>query len=472
MAAALAALLALGVYAPTIDAPLVFDDLALIGAEGPVALGAGSIPYRPLRHASYRLDHWLGEGSPKAYHLTNVVLHALVVALVVALALELGATPLCAGVAAGLLAVHPLGVEVVAYVAGRRDLLVVATMLSSVLCWLRGWMWVALGLAFCSVASKESGLITPVLLGLASYGGFGPRRSGVWAALVSSAIAFLALAVGYAAQGPWLPSIGRETIAYLGRVTGHYAGGLLGATTRALDHPELAEFVASSASFGGWGWFLLGTLVAALGSWVFLHWSLGLDENRRLASPRLAGLFALANLAALLVYGGMHEPGADRHAYGFLATSMVGSAVWLASQEKLRGSLQLPLVALALVCGVSFTQTTLARSADWSSSIKLWRGAWLDSPRSDRAALNYAAALSGAGSQGRALRVLKRAVALRPQDAELEGARALLLCRQGRGHGARRALGRSWHLGGDIEDLQTYMKVCPVGELGDVEQGV
>ena len=79
--------------------------------------------YRPLTLTTYCLDAaWQGV-RPLGYHLVNVLLHALLTALVWRFAERLTGDRLVASVAALLFAVHPIHVEAVANVVGRAELL-------------------------------------------------------------------------------------------------------------------------------------------------------------------------------------------------------------------------------------------------------------------------------------------------------------------------------------------------------------
>ena len=132
----LAALVAVLLYLPALGYGFVFDDLSLIGAAGPAPLGGEVLPYRPLRYLSLRLDFALGGGRTWVYHATNVALHAAGCALVVHAASRLGAYAVLALLAGVTIAIHPLCVEAVAYVSGRRDLLAGVLGLGAVLAWM------------------------------------------------------------------------------------------------------------------------------------------------------------------------------------------------------------------------------------------------------------------------------------------------------------------------------------------------
>lgn len=78
--------------------------------------------YRPLTLLTFAVEWTLWNGSPFGFHLTNVVLHAAVTALVALFLLRL--FPWWAALAGGLVfAVHPIHTEAVANVVGRSELL-------------------------------------------------------------------------------------------------------------------------------------------------------------------------------------------------------------------------------------------------------------------------------------------------------------------------------------------------------------
>lgn len=80
--------------------------------------------YLPVRDASYLIDEIIGGGvRPSVLHTTNFVLHAANGLLLGALASFLGLPPIGAFFASGLFLLHPMQVEAVAWVSGRKDLL-------------------------------------------------------------------------------------------------------------------------------------------------------------------------------------------------------------------------------------------------------------------------------------------------------------------------------------------------------------
>src|SRR3972149_5394530 len=136
---AVVVLLAIGLYAHTVGFGWVYDDEIEVVANVYIR-SLASIPemftttawagagvetylYRPLPLVTYAVNHALFGLAPWSYHLVNVLLHALASVFVFRLARSWRLSMTAAGIAAVLFAVHPLHVEVVASVFGRKDLL-------------------------------------------------------------------------------------------------------------------------------------------------------------------------------------------------------------------------------------------------------------------------------------------------------------------------------------------------------------
>ncbi|MBI5071154.1 MAG: tetratricopeptide repeat protein [Deltaproteobacteria bacterium] len=221
-AALLAAAVALAVYAPTVEHGFAFDDLPEVVDNDSVrslaavprmfaqAAWAGSGEdnpiYRPLTTATYALNHAIGGLAPAGFHLGNVLLHALVAALVVLLASRLGLPLAGAGMAGLLFAVLPVHAEAVANVAGRKDLLAAAFLLGALLLHpraLRGSLAAAAGVVLllgAAMFSKESGVVgigllaaRDLVLGREDWRR-APRRSAGLFALYAAATALYLLA--------------------------------------------------------------------------------------------------------------------------------------------------------------------------------------------------------------------------------------------------------------------------------------
>jgi hypothetical protein len=130
--------------------------------------------YRPLSLLSLGVDRQLGGGAPWLPHAENLLLHALVAALVVVLARRFLASPY-AMAAGALVAVLPVHVEAVASIVGRAELLAALAIIALLLLVTRdaaptrrARIGAAL-LAAAALAAKESGAVAPLLVVAAAH---------------------------------------------------------------------------------------------------------------------------------------------------------------------------------------------------------------------------------------------------------------------------------------------------------------
>lgn len=195
--------LAAGVYLNSLENGFAFDDEPVIesnedvhGIErlrdaitgpywpfGPPEVGM----YRPLTLATYAVDWEIWDGRPVGFHLTNILLHALVTGLVLMLLVALGAGTGAAMAGAAVFAIHPVHVEAVANVVGRAELLAAAFYLGACLVYNRWQGWgsaaaVALLYLF-GLFSKEIAATLPAGLLIIEW----VRRGSVRMAIISAA---------------------------------------------------------------------------------------------------------------------------------------------------------------------------------------------------------------------------------------------------------------------------------------------
>jgi protein O-mannosyl-transferase len=129
--------------------------------------------YRPTLALTLALDATFWGLNPAWFHLTNILLHVGVTFLVHRLVLAMGARRDIALLASLLFAVHPVHVEVVAFVAARVDLLLSIGVLGCLLAYRRSdapgrgrfaWGGGALAVQAFALFSKETAVTLPVLL--------------------------------------------------------------------------------------------------------------------------------------------------------------------------------------------------------------------------------------------------------------------------------------------------------------------
>src|SRR4051812_39454061 len=135
------------VYLNALHSPFVYDDFHTIVGNASLArlTDVGAIVLhdvtRPMVNLSYAVDRRIWDGSAFGYHATNVVLHAIDVALLFAFARRLEIGVAGAFGAAMLLAVHPMMSEAVGYISGRSEILCGLFFLTAMMAgrrWLRG----------------------------------------------------------------------------------------------------------------------------------------------------------------------------------------------------------------------------------------------------------------------------------------------------------------------------------------------
>lgn len=443
-------LLAGALYLGTLRYGFVWDDLALIllnqfvrrladlptwltltADQASFGAFSGNL-YRPGLLVSMAVDFALWGERAAGFHLTNLLLHGLMVWLVYRLARAMFEREELAAVAALLFAVHPTHVEAVAWISGRTDLWVSVFMAAATLLyhtslrnhgWRRvGWYAGALGAMGAGLLFKEAAVVLPTVFLLIE--GLGARINalpgGSWRQALLRSLPFWAIAVGhlaflsrplqtYSAASPTLEVL-------LGRLPGsletlaRYVGLLLFPVTMrpfyALPRPTsflapwplagaglLLGLVAlgifwwrrlPAAAFG-LGWFLI-TVAPYLDLFAFSPRTMGLAD-RYLYAPSAGALL----VAALLV---------DRMAvhlarrYGLLHSHLLGASTGL-----------LVLIYVGL---------TAWYMPVWRNNVSLYSRMVRDFPQAPEPHLNLGTTYLDLGEVDQGIAELETAVRLRP----------------------------------------------------------
>jgi hypothetical protein len=128
--------------------------------------------YAPATLLSYALDVAVAGGkSARAAHLSNLLWYAWCVLMVYLLVWTLRAELLTATLAAALFLLHPVHVEVVAWISSRKDLVATGFALLCTTCYLlyrrrsgRWWYVVSLGSFLLAAAAKQSVVVLPAVM--------------------------------------------------------------------------------------------------------------------------------------------------------------------------------------------------------------------------------------------------------------------------------------------------------------------
>jgi tetratricopeptide (TPR) repeat protein len=364
--------------------------------------------------------------NPATFHAANIAAHAACVLLVYAAArvLMTRAVPEssatfrnAAAVAAALLfGLHPLRVEVVAWISAMPYALALAFLLASLLAYLRtaartstGPPVAALVLYAASLAARPVALGFPVVLVLLDVGLFKRRTrtslSVVWPfavlAVAAAGIESVARTAGIS-DTPWLyraQSAASSPFIYLWHT-------IAPVSLTPLDvlpaDPVVNPAVAAAA--------LLALASACLAAWIW-----------RRRWPALAAAWA-AYLALLAPAAGLVPSGlqatADRYTYlpGVVVTIAVAvaGAQW-ASARKGRVT-SAAVVVLVLLAAEAVTARRVLMP--WSDSVSLWSRVVALDPRHDVALYNLGTALAAEGRNEEAATRYRQVLALRPDHAD------------------------------------------------------
>lgn len=380
---------------------LDFDDDFFFGAQNDVfrdGLGAVLDPSRPIANAWLPVAHvslwfdWAIAGvHPFLAHAHAMLLHGLAGALLVRLALALGATRGVALLAGALFVVHPALAESVAWVSGRKDLLsgllTFAAMLAVVHHCRRPRAAMLLGIALLTALAmyaKATAVVLPLLAALACALVGGPPRRFV-AALVSFVVAVpiawhhqaIAADEGTLAAG--------SAVARSAQVPGalmHYLGTTVWPCHLNVLYPEVDTLRHFRTQLVSGTVATVVLLALAVVGW-------------RRPRSRLAAFGVAAFLVALLpfntAYPGSSIAAADRYLY----LAIPGAAIAVAETLRAVGgrwgiALGAGITALSMfVCG--------GRAHDFGDDETLWRSSLAQEPRNAVAHLNLVYELLGRG---------------------------------------------------------------------------
>lgn len=465
-----------------LDYPFLYDDIGMIAENNFLADASNWTQVisgrtladpqvvngrRPAVLATFFIDRaWHGL-QPVGWRLTSLLLHLGCVGLWMGLLRRLGAGEFVALAAGLLFALHPAGVEAVHAPGFRADILCLLFMLAALHSVVSLRQHDGLKLMGCGVftalalLSKETALALPLLVGglmglfPAAFPASGIRRAAGLGVCVAVAAGFFVLwilvptdmqALGGSWNGESLQF--PETLWSIPALWGRTARFLL--VPWPLNVTPHFEPVATMASarFWGWGLFLAACLVAAWRLRRSAPWlALGLAWTLILFLP-------VSNVLPLL------HPVADRYLYP-MAPGLAVALAWGMAQVS-RPSRRWLLAGLAvLLAGL-----VAARIGEWESGERLWSVAHARNPRSGTAAtwlgllreeagdpagarewyaravqtnpyevaawINWGVVEGRRGAWDESERLLRQAMAVRPESAQARANLAICLAGQGR----------------------------------------
>ncbi|MDD8017018.1 MAG: glycosyltransferase family 39 protein [Bacteroidota bacterium] len=127
--------------------------------------------YLPVTMLTYAINYDLHGFDPFGYHLVNILIHVVNAGLVFWFVFRFTGGVTTAFIVSVLFGIHPLHVEPVAWISGRKDLLSTTFQLGSLILYLsylasrkRKDLWIAFGLFIMALLSKGNAIMLPLLL--------------------------------------------------------------------------------------------------------------------------------------------------------------------------------------------------------------------------------------------------------------------------------------------------------------------
>ncbi len=278
LAGAVLCLLVAVSYFPALSAGFVWDDVVLTKATPlhtwsglaqiwftPSALRQYEGHYWPLLYTLFWLEHKLWGLAPLGYHLVNLLLHTGVVLLLWRLLRRLEVPG--AWFAAAVFAVHPLHVESVVWVIGRKDMLATVFYLAAVLAYIRftemprggrrgGHYLLAVALFVLGLLSKSIAITLPAALLLWHWW----RHGRVTLADCRRTLPFFLVGLGIA-LADYAYYVGHNQISFaysplergliVARALAFYAGKLLWPTELTGIYPRWEPGIGDALAWGG-----------------------------------------------------------------------------------------------------------------------------------------------------------------------------------------------------------------------------
>jgi Flp pilus assembly protein TadD len=421
-------------HANTIANGFVWDDDTIIVKNpltrdlshlGTVLLSPDESPpyYRPLNRASYLFDHQLFGMDPRGFHAVNLFLQVGCVLALYAVARRLFERRFPAVVAAALLAVHPLGVEAVAFVSARNNLFALLFALASFALFIDavrggGWRrsWISGGAFLLAMLSKEPGaMLLPVLVGWTVL----QRKDGARITpqlrllaphvVVAAVYAVLrTIALGTPVAGDSIGSGATPSLLERLAVNAHTIPRYLGIVLFPKDlaiYRTLPEGAIWSFPWLVPAWIAIGALLAVL------VW--------RRTVPSSTGLLWLV-VNFIPIAGVVALPTTTVIAERYFFIPAVG--LWLVAADALerlrrRTGRDAILAAVVAVVLAALGARTVVRNRDWRDDLTLARSAVEVEPRSAGARYNLGLALSERGDDEGARRAWEETLRLEPTHA-------------------------------------------------------
>jgi tetratricopeptide (TPR) repeat protein len=460
------------IYSPALQGGLIWDDEHHVTVEALRSLHGlwriwfevgATQQYYPLLHSAFWLEHWLWGDATLGYHLVNVACHATSACLFAAVLRRLWG-PGGRGsewLAALLFAVHPVGVESVAWISEQKNTLSTVFYLLAALTYLRfdrerrGRTYgLAFGLFAAALLCKTVTATLPAALLVALWwrrGSLSWRRDAVpllpWLGLGAAAGLFSGWVerTYIGAQGAGFDLSLAQRCLIAGRDIFFYLGKLLWPANLVFIYPR---WTVDAAVAGQW-LFPLGVVVLLAGLWALRRWNRG---------PLAALLFFAGTLFPILgffnVYPFRFSFVADHWQYlaslGILALAAGGWARWAASGPESAASRVPAAAAIGLVAVLA--ALSWRQSPEYADGDTLYEATLAQNPDCWLAHNNLANRLLQEGRLAEAVGHYQAAARLDPSDPESDDNLGIALAFAGRREEAMASFREALRLRPDYAD--------------------
>jgi protein O-mannosyl-transferase len=362
------------------DNPLIKD----VSAEGLKNIFSTSVMgnYHPLTILTYAIEYSYVRLQPWLYHFDSLLFHVIVTVLVYWFVNLLTRRPLAAAITALLFGLHPMHVESVAWLAGRKDVVYGMFYIAACVAYVyyvrarerNGLLYFAVALLFiCSLLAKPVAVVLPVTLLLIDY--FEKRKFSYW--VLIEKVPLFAASVGFGIKSVidqrTFGSLDTSTLTYnyFERIAlGGYA--LCTYLWKAVVPVGLCNFYPYPEKPGGVlpYWYFGYTLAIAVG--IFLLWKFA-RRNRTVVFGALLFLVNIALLLQFIPVGGAII--ADRYAYIsylglFFMAGWYVSGYFEPGANRQTGS---ALLVVSVVYSMFLGYLTNDRCKVWYDATSLWR---------------------------------------------------------------------------------------------------
>jgi Flp pilus assembly protein TadD len=502
--AALLVLIGLGAYANCLANPFIWDDEAAILTNptirqlwplGPVLTPPVATPVtgRPITNLSFALSYAVSGLNPVGYHAGNLILHlanslllfGIVRRTVQALWHKSGEPDRSLGWAwtvAALWTLHPVHTECLNYATQRTELLAGFFLMLTMYCAMRSFLaaraawWQAAAVLSCAfgIASKETGIVAPVLVWLYDR-------------------TFVA--------GGFREAIRRRTTFYLGLALTWL---VLAAQAAVSEYPQVLEF-ALSGHRPWWVYALIQShvalhylrlavwphpLVIDYNDWPLAYHALDTVPAASVTGGLMAGtMWALWKRPVLGFFGAWWflllapttslllvntEPVAERRMYASVIAVVILAVSlgerWLRARARPRWGIDrhAPAAFVAGVLGLCLG-LVLLRNLDYRSEISIWRDAVAKRPGNARAHHNLGSALLESGNLSDAAAEYQQAITLSPRYGQALANFGIIQAKLGRLRLALEYMDLALQVGAEVYPDAHEQRGDVLADLGDYE---